>query len=144
MSHSFLLCLVLVGALMAPDSPFAAEEPPKSERRRQAQEFHLRAQERTGILIPMYVYPGNIHKNAAYNRLIELKRRYETVPMWVIINPASGPGTEVDGNHTKAINRLRGAGCIVLGYVTTRYGKRDAADVRKDIDQWLKIYPRIH
>src|SRR5262245_58471083 len=102
MSRSLLLLLVVVGVLMEPDSPFAAEEPPTSERRRQAQEFHLRAQERTGILIPMYVYPANIHKNVAYNRLIEVKRRYETVPMWVIMNPASGPGKDIDANYTRA------------------------------------------
>ena len=96
------------------------------------------------MLVPMYVYPENVHKNVSYNRLMELKRRYETLPMWVIINPASGPGEEVDANYTKAINRLRGAGCVVLGYVTTSYGKRAAADVRKDIDQWLEMYPQIH
>ena len=41
-----------------------AEEPqlPEfSERRSRAMEFHLRAQERTGVLVPMYVYPANIH-----------------------------------------------------------------------------------
>src|SRR5262245_183633 len=144
MSRSFLLLLAVVSVLMAPESPFAAQEPPTSERRRQAHEFHLRAQERTGLLIPMYVYPENVHKNAAYNRLMDVKRRYETVPMWVIINPASGPGKDVDANYTKAIDRLRGAGCVVLGYVTTSYGKRAAADLHHDIDKWLKMYPNVH
>lgn len=114
-----------------------------AERRQHAQEFHRRAQERTGILIPMYIYPANIHTNPDYKRLMDLKRRFETVPMWVILNPASGPGAEVDANYTKAIDRLRGAGCMVLGYVPTSYGKRGEAEVRKDIDRWLKMYPRI-
>jgi hypothetical protein len=91
----------------------------------------------------MYLYPENIHKNAVYNRLIDLKRRYETVPMWIIINPASGPGKQVDANYAKAIDRVRGAGCVVLGYVTTSYGKRAPAVVRSDIDQWLRVYPQI-
>jgi hypothetical protein len=90
----------------------------------------------------MYSYPANVHKNAAYNRLMDVKRRYETVPIWVIINPASGPGERVDANYTKAIDRLLGAGCVVLGYVSTSYGKRSEAQVRKDIDAWLKMYPR--
>ena len=132
-------------ALLVVPVAFAHDEDPFPARRRQeAKEFHLRAQERTGVLVPMYVYPADIHKNAAYNRLIDLKRQHETVPMWVIVNPASGPGKQVDANYTKAIDRLRGAGCVVLGYVTTSYGKRAAADVKKDIDTWLKLYPKAH
>jgi hypothetical protein len=75
---------------------------------------------------------------------MDLKRHHETVPFWVIVNPASGPGDKVDANYTKAIGRLRGAGCVVLGYVATGYGKRRQAEVRKDIDRWLKMYPRVH
>ena len=132
-------------ALLVVPVAFAHDEDPFPARRRQeAKEFHLRAQERTGVLVPMYVYPADIHKNSAYNRLIDLKRQHETVPMWVIVNPASGPGKQVDANYTRAIDRLRGAGCVVLGYVTTSYGKRAAADVKKDIDTWLKLYPKAH
>lgn len=106
--------------------------------------FHQRAQERTGLLIPFYVYPANAPENPAFNRLIELKRRYETVPFWVIMNPASGPGAKVDPNYTRAIDRLIGAGCVTLGYVTTRYAKRTEAEVRKELDQWRVLYPRVH
>lgn len=136
MARVFLL--LLAGAL-----PAVADEP-APDRRKAAQDFHLRAQERTGVLVPLYVYPANVHTNAVYNRLIDIKRRYETVPVWVILNPASGPGKEVDANYTKAIDRLRGAGCVVLGYVSTSYGKRAADDVRADLDKWLKLYPKIH
>jgi hypothetical protein len=137
-----LLILLIIFFLAFVESLVNAETP-AARHRQLAQEFHLRAQERTGVLVPMYVYPENVQKNASYNRLMDLKRRYATVPMWVIINPASGPGREVDANYTKAIDRLRGAGCVVLGYVTTRYGKRAAAEVQKDIDQWLKMYPHV-
>lgn len=95
------------------------------------------------MIVPMYVYPSDIHKNPSYNRLIDLKRRNSTVPMWVILNPASGPGKQVDGNYAKAIDRLNGAGCVVLGYVTTRFARRPAAEVQVEIDRWLKMYPRI-
>jgi hypothetical protein len=55
---------------------------------------------------------------------------------------ASGPGKQIDANYTKAIDRLLGAGCVVLGYATTSYGKRAATDIYADIDRWLKFYPR--
>lgn len=137
--HLIVMSLVVV---MFTRSAQAADEPNAAARRERAQQFHLRAQERTGVLVPLYVYPADIHTNPVYNRLIDVKRRYETVPFWVIVNPASGPGNQVDANYTKAIDRLQGAGCVVLGYVTTSYGKRPAADVHADIDRWLKMYPR--
>lgn len=136
------LFLLTVASCLLLAAELSADESPASQRRRQAQEFHLRAQERTGLLVPLYVYPAEIHTNPVYNRLIDLRRRYEMVPLWVIVNPASGPGQQVDANYTKAIDRLLGAGCVVLGYVTTSYGKRPVADVRKDMDQWLSLYPR--
>jgi hypothetical protein len=135
--------LPVIAVLLALVVHSPAEDSPATRRRQQAREFHVRAQQRTGLLVPLYHYPENVHKNAVYNRLLEVKRRFETVPIWVIINPASGPGERVDANYTKAIDRLYGAGCVVLGYVTTSYGKRTEAQVRKEIDQWLKLYPRI-
>jgi Spherulation-specific family 4. len=121
-----------------------ADDSPADKRRREAQEFHQRAQQRTGLLVPLYAYPANVHTNGTFNRLIDVKRRFETVPIWVILNPASGPGEKVDANYSKAIDRLQGAGCVTLGYVTTSYGKRPAADVERDVDRWLAMYPRIH
>ncbi|MDA1212645.1 MAG: hypothetical protein O2955_09005 [Planctomycetota bacterium] len=120
-----------------------AEKPDAASRRQKAMEFHLRAQEKTGVIVPLYVYPADVHLNKTYNRLIDIKRRYETVPIWVIVNPASGPGTEIDANYTKAIDRLQGAGCVVMGYVSTSYGQRKRQDVTGHIDQWLTMYPRI-
>lgn len=133
---------LLIGCLvfLAASASAWGDEP--SQRREKAMQFHLAAQQRTGILVPMYVYPENIHTNVHFNRLIEIKRRYETVPIWVIVNPASGPGLAVDANYTKAIDRLQGAGCVVLGYVSTEYGKRDAGLVKNDIDHWKTMYPK--
>ena len=122
--------------------PSAAE--PMAPRAERAVEFHVRAQQRTGVLVPLYVYPGDVSRNQAYNRLIAVKRRYETVPVWVIVNPASGPGERVDDQYTRAIDRLCGAGCVVLGSVATGYGRRPPADVQADIDRWLEYYPRVH
>src|SRR5262245_61700185 len=94
-----LRLLALVIALGAIGSRSGVDDPVAQQRRQRHQEFHHRAQERTGVLVPMYVYPANVHTNATYNRLMDLKRQFETVPMWVIINPASGPGKQVDANY---------------------------------------------
>ena len=143
MSRYSLVMAVALTSISAPVSNSIADDSAAARRRERAQQFHIRAQERTGLLVPMYIYPADIHKNPAYNRLIDLKRRYQTVPIWVILNPASGPGADVDANYTKAIDRLKGAGCVVLGYVTTSYGKRPDGEVRGDIDRWLEMYPEI-
>ncbi len=137
------IALLLLFGLIAPTRGDEIEGT-SAARRLRNQRFHLQAQTRTGILIPMYVYPADIQTNEAYNRLIDLKRRYETVPFWVIVNPASGPGTQVDPNYTRAIDRLIGAGCVVLGYVSTSYAKRAATDIEDDIHRWVEFYPRTH
>ena len=81
-------------------------------------DFHAMPIQSPGLLIPLYIYPANIHTNVDFNRVIDFKRRSPSVPFWVILNPATGPGEAVDANYVKAIDRLQGAGCIVLAYVT--------------------------
>src|SRR5687768_7785359 len=101
---------VLLVAAVGLSVTSSAQERSPAEARLQAQAFHLRAQQPTGILVPLYLYPEHIHQNATYNKLMDLKRRFERVPIWVIVNPASGPGKQVDANYTKAIDRLAGSG----------------------------------
>jgi hypothetical protein len=136
-------CILSITAIwmMLPMAVEAQEVLP-SERTRAAMEFHIQSQTRTGLLIPLYAYPANIHTNEVFNRVIAVKRDHETVPFWVILNPASGPGEQVDANYEKAIDRLQGSGCVILGYVSTRYGKRPAAEVQTDVDRWTKFYPK--
>ena len=107
------------------------------------QQFHLRATKKTGLLIPLYVYPADVHTNKIFNRVIELKRQYSEVPFWVVVNPASGPGLSIDPNYTKAIDRLIGAGCVVLGYVSTSYGKVPVETVQANMKTWQKFYPGV-
>lgn len=107
------------------------------------QQFHLHATQKTGLLIPLYIYPANVHTNKDFNRVIELKRQFSEVPFWVIVNPASGPGTSIDPNYTKAIDRLIGAGCVVLGYVSTSYGKVPIETVQTNMQTWQNFYPKV-
>lgn len=142
MVRCLCLWLLLGSAVITSAAEPASPSIDAAALRAKAQQFHRDSQQRTGILIPLYLYPADIHTNPAYNRLIDLKRRYETVPFWVIVNPDSGPGKNVDPNYTKAIDRLLGAGCVVLGYVRTDYGKQPAKQVQANLDLWRKLYPR--
>lgn len=101
------------------------------------------ANQPTGLLVPLYLYPANVHTNAAYNRLMELKLSHPRTPVCVIVNPASGPGAKADGNYKYAIRRLRGAGCVVLGYVSTRYAKQPLDEVKADILKWRELYETV-
>lgn len=96
--------------------------------------------DRTGLLIPGYVYPNNPYSDAAFLNLLDIMRRYHDVPVIYVINPGSGPGTVLDGNYAAAIRVLRGAGAAVIGYVSTVYAGRDPALVRADVDTWVSMY----
>jgi hypothetical protein len=95
---------------------------------------------RLRLLVPAYFYPaGDGLKD--WDRLIASARQ---VPILAIVNPASGPGEKADPTYTKLLNRAKGApGLTLLGYVSTRYAKRSAAEVRADIDRWLRLYPQV-
>jgi hypothetical protein len=120
-----------VGAL-AEDSPTAA-----------ARQLMDDVNRPTGLLVPLYLYPADVHMNATFNRVIDLKLAHPAVPICVIANPNSGPGKgDLDANYIKAIDRMCGAGIYVVGYVSTEYGKRNDADVKFDIEEWRRRYPR--
>jgi hypothetical protein len=98
-----------------------------------------------GIMIPYYIYPNNPYTDVTFQALLGLIRSYRTVPVAVIINPSSGPGTVWDGNYAAAITLLRAAGASVLGYVSTAYGgtidpTRTEAAVKADILAWTTLY----
>ncbi len=93
------------------------------------------------LLVPAYFYPaGEGLKH--WERLIAASAR---VPVVAIVNPASGPGARADANYTRLLDRAkRQPGFTLLGYVSTRYARRPAAEVRADVDRWLRLYPQIH
>jgi hypothetical protein len=93
-----------------------------------------------GIIIPFYQYPEDIYTNANVNLIINLKKKYQDVPVTVVINPSSGPGTATDGNYAVLIKRLLGAGISVVAYIYTSYGSRPIADIQNDINTYLSLY----
>jgi hypothetical protein len=91
------------------------------------------------LLVPAYFYPAG----KGLDEWKRLARAAKDVPIVAIANPASGPGSRQDPSYTAAIDLARSAGVSVIGYVSTRYARRPAADVRADIDRWLQYYPKI-
>jgi hypothetical protein len=99
--------------------------------------------EKKGIIIPLYLYPTDIYTNTVFNDLIALIKLYHDVPVYVVFNPANGPGLVTDGNYTAAIQRLQGAGAITMGYVSTDYGAVALGTIIQDIQAWKTYYPDI-
>jgi hypothetical protein len=107
------------------------------------QNFFGLKQEKVGIIIPLYTYPSNVFNNFTYNFLIDLIRSNNDIDFIVILNPSNGPGDVVDGNYTKAIDRLKGAGAYILGYIYTSYRSRKLKNVINDVIKWKTFYPKI-
>lgn len=95
---------------------------------------------KTGIIVPFYVYPNNPYTDPVVARLLGLIRQYREVPVIVVINPNSGPGTVWDGNWAALITVLKAAGACVAGYVSTVYATRPSGEVFADINGWLALY----
>jgi hypothetical protein len=93
----------------------------------------------TGTIVPLYSYPTTDY----WNQLIQASLNHPNVPVIVIANPASGPGTSVDPNWTTGISQLVDAGVTPIGYVTSSYARRAIADVTADFDTWQSMYPAV-
>jgi hypothetical protein len=89
----------------------------------------------TGILIPLYIYPG-----PKWGEVAGIARANPKVPIVAIINPDSGPGTRIDPNYSAGISGLKSAGVTVLGYTWTGYASRDLSDVKSSIRAYKDWY----
>ncbi|MEN9798976.1 MAG: hypothetical protein RL653_2672 [Pseudomonadota bacterium] len=83
------------------------------------------------LFIPSYFYPGPLWTQAT--------AAAPGVGV-LVINPASGPGAQVDPAYVQVTQAAEAAGIAVLGYVSTSWGARDAADVRADIHRCFDGY----
>jgi hypothetical protein len=91
------------------------------------------------LLVPAYFYPSG----AGLKQWDTLIKSSPTVPITVIANPASGPGTTADRNYTEVIDRAQKAGITVIGYVTTSYGKRTVDAILAEVATWKRLYPTL-
>ncbi len=90
----------------------------------------------TTVLVPAYFYPAGDHL-ADWNRLAEAAR---SVPLEVILNPASGPGERQDANYVAVVDALHRSHARVLAYVDSDYGRRPLAAIEKDVRAYPKFY----
>jgi len=91
------------------------------------------------LLIPAYFYPEGAGATL-WERLIKVG---ETEQVVAIANPNSGPGTDVDINYEKYIQRASAYGVTIVGYIATGYGKVPASKIKSQIKKWLDMYPSI-
>jgi hypothetical protein len=91
------------------------------------------------LWVPAYYYPFGPGLGE-WNRLIASAKR---VPIVAIVNPASGPGDHVDTNFAAVIPRARKAGITPVGYIGTQYTRKPLAQVKKEVDTFLKFYPDL-
>jgi hypothetical protein len=91
------------------------------------------------LWVPAYYYPFGKGLQE-WDRLLASARK---APIVAIVNPDSGPGNKRDTNYTAVIARGRKAGVTLVGYLGTQYTKRSLADVKADVDRWVRFYPQI-
>jgi Spherulation-specific family 4 len=90
----------------------------------------------TTMLVPAYFYPAG-DRLPDWNRLAEAAR---SVPLEVILNPASGPGERQDANYVAVVDALHRSHARVLAYVDSDYGRRPIAAIEKDVRAYPKFY----
>jgi hypothetical protein len=122
----------------------------------------------TGILEPLYCDPYD-HSGVSstctssstfkWQSVNDTKNRYPHVPLFVIVNPDSGPGfgnppncasewTNRTRDYNNGIGNLTKAGVIVLGYVWSdpipaHFGHTNLNWVEGNITNWVNCYPKI-
>jgi hypothetical protein len=90
----------------------------------------------TTLLVPAYFYPSGA-RLADWGRMATAAR---SIPLEVILNPASGPGTRPDPNYVAVVDMLHRSGARILAYVDSDYGHRAITAVEED----LRRYPRFY
>jgi hypothetical protein len=89
-------------------------------------------------LVPLYTYPTD----ATWSLIVATKLAHPSVPIVAVVNPDSGPGSAVDASFVTGTKSLSDAGIVVIGYVATGYGARDAeTEVKPEIDRYVSWYP---
>ncbi len=83
------------------------------------------------VAVPAYYWPG-VQWDALLNAGSEVK--------YTVLNPNSGPDTQVHAGFVDVVARARAKGFTVVGYVDTAYGTRAASLVEADIASYRLFY----
>lgn len=87
------------------------------------------------VCVPLYIYPAP----GAWAPLVRAALARPEARFHAIINPCNGPGDDElpDENYVRAVRELAALPNVkVLGYVHVTYGKRGAAEVKRDIERY--------
>jgi hypothetical protein len=86
----------------------------------------------TGIIMPIY---GNTA--AQFNAAVSAAQK---VSMIAVINPDDGPSSRKVSGISNQVARLKGAGAITAGYISTVYGSVSSSSVISQIDRYVSWY----
>jgi hypothetical protein len=122
-----------IAAIALATSTSARAQPPQKKNVQRPQSVQMR------LWVPAYFYPNGPGLRE-WNRLIVAAR---VVPIVAIVNPASGPGDQVDNHFAAVLPRAREAGITIVGYISTRYTHKKLLAVKREVDTFLKFYPDL-
>lgn len=86
----------------------------------------------TGLIIPVY---GNT--STQFNAAIAAARKVQTI---VVLNPDDGPGSRKDTFIAGYVSKLKAAGAIVVGYISTQYGGVSTGTVQSQMNAYISYY----
>ena len=89
----------------------------------------------SGVIVPSY-----FRDKSLWSRLLSV---HSSKLFFVVVNPDTGPGEEVDPLFKEVVSSLKKGGKHPIGYIYTSWGKRPREEVKLDVDKWLKLYPDI-
>jgi len=88
------------------------------------------------------VYPAGDGRQA-WEAVAVAARRFDSVPVLVVVNPGNGPGRVPDSNYQSGIAELSSAGAEPVAYVALGYGRRPLSEVHADLRRWRRRYPSV-
>jgi hypothetical protein len=94
---------------------------------------------RLQVLVPAYFYPAGSGLKY-WQHLMDAAAK---VKITAIANPNSGPGEQRIPDYELVIQSAHEKGIRVIGYISTKYGKRPLAEIQDDLKRWIDFYPQI-
>jgi hypothetical protein len=91
------------------------------------------------ILLPLYIYPNWYDRDKYLWKQVIIAAK--KVPIVAIVNPNSGPNNAPPNvDYQQGIKDLHQSGVKIVGYVPTKYAKRDIQAVKADIDIYIRHF----
>jgi hypothetical protein len=93
----------------------------------------------TSLATPPLIVPAYFHPAVLPLEWEMLAERASQIRL-LVLNLASGPGTEPDAAYMPVLDRLHSTGVAVAGYVDTNYARRPEAEVLDDLLRYINWY----